>query len=144
MRKLLLISTLLLFSTNGLADVKELICTDVTEEKLNVFNNITNNVEAAEECKSKPYRIKYVFVFDTDDLSNEYASAERTKYFCFNSPNHGITGSMIIKSTPNIISFMRNGETRFNVDRKTLEAGIGTDRDMQCTIKNLDMLENVF
>ena len=144
MRKLLLISTLLLFSTNGLADVKELICTDVTEEKLNVFNNITNNVEAAEECKSKPYRIKYVFVFDTDDFSNENASAERTKYFCFNSSNHGKTVSVTIKSTPSIISFIRRGESTFNVDRKTLEAGLTTNRDLKCTIKDLDMSENVF
>ena len=133
MKKLLLISALLFVASNGWADAKELTC---------ILASNPNSSD--EECRSAPYRIKFVFVFDTDDFSNENASAERTKYFCFNSSNHGKTVSVTIKSTPSIISFIRRGESTFNVDRKTLEAGLTTNRDLKCTIKDLDMSENVF
>ena len=142
MKNLLLGIIAILFSFNSWADVKELICIEPTERRLKVLSNL--DIEAAKECKSKPYGIKFVFVFDTDDFSNENASAERTKYFCFKSANHGKTVSVTIKSTPSIISFIRRGESTFNVDRKTLEAGLTTNRDLKCTIKDLDVSENVF
>ena len=141
MKKLFLISALLLVAPNGWGDVKELTCIEPIEHYLLARSKWMTD-EEIEECKLQIYGDKVVIVFDTDDLSNDNATAEWTSYVChsaFEPVGTGTTKSVSVTSTPNIISF-----SKFNVDRKTLEAGLTTNRDLKCTIKDLDMSENVF
>ena len=49
-----------------------------------------------------------------------------------------------LTATPSVISFKMHAKypSDFNIDRKTLSAGYGTNRFFQCEVRDVDMSQN--
>ena len=144
MKKILFISALL-FSFNGWAEPKQLICiSDVSAEEEGEWQRSLGNYDLAEICKNSDFGRKQIFVFDTNGLKNPVESnAENTFIFSCGVPTD--TKSVKMTHTPTIISFSNVGTlgTSFNVDRKTLRSGFATERKYSCSLEDIDTSENI-
>ena len=98
------------------------------------------------EKSNLPEKIKF-FETDCNDLEkmSDIIKGNEIIYHCAATAHEGLS-----VFSPNIITFgpKKNSfglpEDGLEVDRKTLTAGYRSDRDWQCTIKDLDTSENVF
>jgi len=106
-------------------------------------------------CKNLGYLSRNVFTIDTSDLNTTNESnAELYSDNCgipwSGGDNYaGVSSSDLKKvtmtATPSIIRFSGawSTELMFNVDRKTLKSGYGTDRSWQCKLEDVDTSENL-
>lgn len=144
MKKILFISALL-FSFNGWAEPKQLICiSDVSAEEEGERQRSYGNYDLAEICKNSDFSSKLFFVFDTNGLKNPVESnAEYTLLYSCGVPKD--TRSVKMTHTPSVISFGNVGTlgTSFNVDRKTLRSGFDTERNHSCSLEDVDTSENI-
>ena len=145
MKKILFISALL-FSFNGWAEPKQLICiSDVSAEEEGERQRSNGNYDLAEICKNSDFARKHIFVFDTNGLKNPVESnVEYTFIYACGIPED--TKSKKMTHTPSVISFAINtykSGSSFNVDRKTLRSGFGTSRNHSCSLEDIDTSENI-
>jgi hypothetical protein len=136
---------MLLITEIIIAEPKQLICINdrtVAEEEARLRK--LGEISMAEVCKSSDFAQKRIFAFDTDGLKNQAESnAEYTLiYAC------GVTDdtlSVKMTHTPSVISFNWMGyqPVTFNIDRKTLRAGINATRTSGCTLEDIDTSENI-
>jgi hypothetical protein len=105
-------------------------------------------------CSSQDFLVRYVFVFDTTDLSGTAVSnaefySENCGMTWGNTGKFGMSTSPVLKvemsSTTSIISFKgaHSQEGVFNIDRKTLSSGYGTDRNFKCALEDVDTSGNL-
>ena len=75
MKNLLLGIIAILFSFNGWAEPKQLICiSDVSAEEEGERQRSYGNYDLAEICKNSDFSMKLFFVFDTNGLKNPVES----------------------------------------------------------------------
>ena len=101
--------------------------------------------EKARMCEEfGEYGFRNVYTFDTRGFKNpQFSKAEELRVSCggFN-PDNEVT-EIMLSATPSIISFQEEGSNSFNIDRKTLKAGYGTDRNYECKFQDIDTSDNV-
>ena len=91
------------------------------------------------------------FVFDTQGLQNEtFSEVEYKRFFSCGLLDTSSTSLKVkLSSTPTTISFSWTDSSYpyrskvFNIDRKTLNAGMDDDRYFTCELKDVDTSENV-
>lgn len=106
------------------------------------------------ECLKTPDIPRYTFTFDTGDLTTgNGVNAEFSADRCGGTYESGVwvakfsnsgTEKVGLSATPSVISFSKAGSKKldFNVDRKTLTGGYGTNRFFQCEVRDVDMSQN--
>ena len=159
-RKMRLIAILFsVFFVHGvMAEPKQLICESTaaseaarwTAEAEDSWNQqymkryIEEYREKARMCEEfGEYGFRNVYTFDTRGLTNpQFSKAEKLRVSCggFNPDKEVI--EIMLSATPSIISF-KDGDSSFNIDRKTLKAGYGTERDYKCKLQDIDTSDNI-
>lgn len=124
------------------------------QEDDNAYNDSTRLRErqaAKDSCLLSPELPRLSFIFDTNDLNtSNQVNAEFLVESCGlgRAGNYGKDTDTVVRvglsSTPSIISFSGAGadSMAFNIDRKNLEAGYGTNRFFQCELKDVDTSQN--
>ena len=153
--KMLICAIVLVQSSIALAETKQLICTTTAESeaarwdktanddwyKKNMPDYIEEWKQNAKICRNTgKFGWKVTVTFDTQGLKNpQFSMAEQARESCA-----GYGGSVVevkLSATPSIISF--KGDKVFNVDRKNLKAGFGTERNHTCILQDVDISENI-
>jgi len=132
-------------------------CREWANSSANYCDKLLKLREFKSECLKTPEIPRYTFTFDTNDLTtgndvnaefsadgcgetfkNESNDSWVTKYSKSDVEKVGLT------ATPSFISFSNAGTKLlvFNVDRKTLTAGYGTNRFFQCEVRDVDTSQN--
>ena len=171
MKKLILISALL-FSFNGWAEVKDLICTvKVSEEILNLswilpvdkreYISGYGWVETVpdeeskrfERCKNSEIAWQHSIRLDTDDIGKQDANVENSMIenctsarTSFPFMDHGKTKAFLMRTTPSYLLFSQRDHFNnpFQVDRKTLEGYSNTKKvAFDCVLKDVEVEENI-
>lgn len=82
------------------------------------------------------------FTFDKKALTNTTSTnAEGFTVPCWSKGTNVV--KFRIETTPSIISFIDNQGDAFNIDRETLKAGYGTNRDFSCIIKEKQLKNKI-
>ena len=110
--------------------------------------------ELKNQCLKTPEIPRYTFMFDTNDLTtgNE-VNAEFSVDTCGGTFENqswvakyskSAVSKVGLTATPSYISFSKAGTNSlvFNVDRKTLTAGYGTNRFFKCEVRDVDTSQN--
>jgi hypothetical protein len=113
--------------------------------------NLAKRREAsANTCINAKYGWQFNFTFDTKGLSSAEFSKVEVQYnwYCGARVENARQGT--IEATPTIITFKwadqlssGTGVETFNVDRKNLTGGLGTDRNYTCVLSDIDTSENL-
>ncbi len=150
-------------TTIAIAEPKQLVCVDSAEDEQKRLREVARkyrdpsyvaySLENAEKfdgyadyCSSAAFGSQMSIVFDTKGLNNPtFAPVEVAHtYLCGLESNDVVKGT--VEATPSVISFKYEtewGTNSFNVDRKTLKAGSGTERDSTCVLQDIDTSENL-
>jgi len=91
-------------------------------------------------CKGSPYLLRYNYTIDTKDLNTtDSVNAEFSLRNCTQDTDN-IVKVVTMTSTPSYLSFIGGVAKKdyFVIDRKTLKAGYGTDRQFDCKIEKID------
>ena len=112
------------------------------------YRDLKNNtIGEMELCKTSPWFDSYSFLFDTNGLKNATESDVEMGIQRYCGAKKEDIRRVKMKSTPSLISFVWTGEdgwnNSFNVDRKTLKAGMDTNRQYNCELKDIDMSDNL-
>ena len=158
------------FSISAIAEPKMLVCensAEAEEERLRgvatEFRDVSENARGADReerkkryesyakdfdaqadvCKNAKYGSQNTFIFDTAGLSSaEFSNVEVQRKSCGGFVSDVLKGT--IEATPSIITFSSSTSSMvFNVDRKNLTGGNGTERDFTCTLSDIDTSENL-
>ncbi len=148
MKKLILISALLLFGSNVWADIKQITCEYFVDQNKYDESNNPKYFEPEEMFKNMGINIgdiwsTSVFTFDTDDFSSdkkivtieESSVHERGIYYTKEAP---------YVVSPEWISFNSDDEYPDVINRKTLRYQRDRVTPYKCSIVDVDVSENVF
>ena len=161
-----------LHSTISVGAPKELVCVSSAEEEADrmansaernarIHNSLSDYMrnalgdrylkesksfhEKAEKCKNSSFGWKYSYVFDTDGLKDTTKNkAELKRENCGGSSTAIL--EVTLSATPSVISFISKSKRtshRFNINRRDLTAGIDTERNFTCELRDVDMSGNL-
>lgn len=158
--KKIIVFLLLTYLVSAIAEPKRLVCSSPSENELVRLKNaaeeyrnpnyIAHNLNTAKEfdeksrqCNGAKFGHQYTFVFDTAGLTNPAAANVEVGqiHLCGNMVNDVVMGSL--EATPSIITFKVPKDRKFNIDRKTLAGGFGSERDFTCELLKVDTSKNI-
>lgn len=164
MRYFMILALLFVFTSSN-AETKQLICVDeigeshlkflATQERDSCARAANSNYpdwtkldnkfdkksceffgQKVKACMDAQFAVKRTYIFNTEDLeSGQWIYLELYIKLCGFDP---VTTPSHMRSGRSIITFSRDGEEFFNVDRKTLRAGLGTQRNYSCEVKAVE------